>query len=68
MAIMEDLGLQATIVINNETAPEYPDTEQSVTEEFGPNTQKSHSYVRCVEGAEFAIKFSIKDPSSKVKQ
>lgn len=57
MAIIEELGLEATIVVNNETALEYPDTEQSVPEEFRPNTKKSRSYVRCVEGAEFAITF-----------
>lgn len=68
MAIIEELGLQATIVINDEAAPEYPDTEPSVSEELGPDTKKSHNYVRSVAGAEFAIKFDLTSPSSQVTQ
>lgn len=68
MAIIEELGLQATVVINNEAAPEYPDKEQSVPEEFGPATKTSHSYVRSVGGAEFAIRFDVTSSSSEVKK
>lgn len=68
MAIIEELGLQATIVINDEAAPEYPDTEPSVSGDFGPNTKKIHNYVRCVAGAEFAIRFDVTSPTSQVRQ
>lgn len=70
MAIIEELGLQATILVNNEAAPEYPHPHPipPLPEEFGPNTKESHSYVRCVEGAEFAIKFDVTSPGSEVIQ
>lgn len=68
MAIIEELGLRATVVINNEVAPEYPDTESFIPEEFGPNTKKIHRFVRCVEGAEFAINVDAISSSSEIQQ
>lgn len=68
MAIIEELGLGATVLINNEPAPEYPDTEPSVSESLGPDTKKSHCYVECVEGAEFAVRFEVKAPRNDIKQ
>lgn len=69
MAIIDELGLQATILISGHPATEYPDTENaSDPDQFGPNTKKSYSYAQCTDNAEFSIKCEVTSPNQSIRQ
>ncbi|KAG8164104.1 hypothetical protein KVR01_006022 [Diaporthe batatas] len=56
MAIIEDLGLEVKIVVNDSPLQEYEDKEQEPTNDgFGDEIRKYRSYVEVMDNAEFAV-------------
>lgn len=60
MAILEDLGLEVKILVNNSPLKEYEDKEAGPTDDgFGEEIRKCRRYVEVVEDAEFAVQLHV---------
>lgn len=60
MAILEDLGLEVKIIVNDSPLQEYEDKEVGPTDDgFGDETRKCRRYVEVVEDAEFSAQFRV---------
>lgn len=60
MAILEDLGLEVKILVNNTSLQEYEDKDAGSTDDgFGDEVRKCGSYVEVVENAEFAVQLHV---------
>lgn len=58
MAVIDELGLEAKVVVNGATAPEYDDPEPgSLGDKYSGNTVKCFRYVESTDDAEFEIAF-----------
>lgn len=60
MAILEDLGLEVKILVNNIPLREYEDKNADPTyDEFGNEIRKCRRYVEVVENAEYAVQLHV---------
>lgn len=60
MAVIEELGLEAKVIVNGSAAAEYRDEEPGVDDAaHGPATKTSHSYVEAVHEGEFKIRVGL---------
>lgn len=60
MAIIEDLGLEVEILVDDLPLREYKDEEEDPTDDtFGDETRKCRRYVEVVEDAEFAVQVCV---------
>lgn len=60
MAILEDLGLEVKILVNNSPLQEYEDKDAGATDDkFGNEIRKCRQYVEVIENAEFAVQLRV---------
>lgn len=60
MAILEDLGLEVKILVNESPLPEYEDKEADPTDDgFGDEIRKCRCYVEVVDNAEFVVQLHV---------
>lgn len=60
MAILEDLGLEVKILVNNSPLQEYEDKDAGPTDDkFGNEIRKCRRYVEVIENAEFAVQLHV---------
>lgn len=61
MVSLDELGLQVKVFVNNSPATEYPDEEPgAVSDRFEDAIPRSHKWIQCMDGAQFAIQVEAK--------
>ncbi|ROW06413.1 hypothetical protein VMCG_04360 [Cytospora schulzeri] len=60
MAIIHELGLEVSVLVDGAEATEYtPDEEAEVDDDFGPSTERHHCYVESIDDAHFAVRARV---------